>query len=731
MDTSEKLMKKLENHLRSTARQLLKFDTTEEVLQYLTDSFQSELNCDFVGVIFKKGSELVSKAWSGHSQSVREALPLKLDQCSMKLFQKSITSLDEEAGEASAFFELLNKESVTWFTMPIIDETESYGFCVIGYLEHIPLFEMYETFNEFGKDVASALSLTKSKEMARKKMAGVEWIRKNLSYDESLEPLVEKIVDMAGKQTNATFASIYLYNEENGYFSLQPPAYGHSTMPKKIIIGEDYLLKHYFPFIEKIGGSQLTVPLFIDLKMIGVLHVENKDDGLFNEEDLEILNLFSNHVSTMLKNVLHNDQEKEQNQRLRLLLDYQQALVTATVEQENFDGITSIVGDIFSKTVMLFDRFMRPLSYKLVLEDELDPDSVAKVALEEVNKRKHKNITFSLKAEKEREITVWPVNGGGDLLGYLVIALPLEEMDNLRQLTINLVRNIMAIQFIKQKLVLNAKEQVKDSFINKLLVKQIEDKEDIIEYANLFQWDLFKPHRVAVVSVRLDEQDSKDILVQKERKTFILDNLKTRISMYVRDSVMAVVKEELILIVPAKEENRRKWHWEDLYKQMKKWMKSDRVSCQIHVGVGGEANSIEDYYHCYRKARETLNVISKRYDQIGYAFYEELGSYTLLHHLKEISETSLYINNYLERLRHYSEGKSNDLFHTLRVYLEQNGNAKNTAEELFIHRSTLLYRLEKIEEILGTSLNNAELRFNLMLAYKLDDLSSGIHGSNK
>ena len=59
------------------------------------------------------------------------------------------------------------------------------------------------------------------------------------------------------------------------------------------------------------------------------------------------------------------------------------------------------------------------------------------------------------------------------------------------RLSINLARNIYSIQFIKQKLVLDAREQVKDSFMSKLLVEKIEDEESIIQYANLFHWDLF------------------------------------------------------------------------------------------------------------------------------------------------------------------------------------------------------------------------------------------------
>ena len=66
-----------------------------------------------------------------------------------------------------------------------------------------------------------------------------------------------------------------------------------------------------------------------------------------------------------------------------------------------------------------------------------------------------------------------------------------------------------------------------------------------------------------------------------------------------------------------------------------------------------------------------------------------------------------------------------DLFHTLRVYLENNGSIKETSEELYIHRSSLLYRLEKITDLLDVDINDSEYRFSLMMAYKLYDLNIG------
>lgn len=49
-----------------------------------------------------------------------------------------------------------------------------------------------------------------------------------------------------------------------------------------------------------------------------------------------------------------------------------------------------------------------------------------------------------------------------------------------------------------------------------------------------------------------------------------------------------------------------------------------------------------------------------------------------------------------------------EYYRTLRVYLEENLNATQTARELYIHRSTLLYRLERIREILDSDLTDPD-----------------------
>ena len=61
------------------------------------------------------------------------------------------------------------------------------------------------------------------------------------------------------------------------------------------------------------------------------------------------------------------------------------------------------------------------------------------------------------------------------------------------------------------------------------------------------------------------------------------------------------------------------------------------------------------------------------------------------------------------------------IFHTLRVYLENERNLTLVSSLLHVHRSTLQYRIEKLEELTELPLDDAELRFYLLCCFRLLD----------
>ena len=76
----------------------------------------------------------------------------------------------------------------------------------------------------------------------------------------------------------------------------------------------------------------------------------------------------------------------------------------------------------------------------------------------------------------------------------------------------------------------------------------------------------------------------------------------------------------------------------------------------------------------------------------------------------------------LIRLIRYERKKDNQYLKILKTYLACNFNISETAKQLYMHRNTLLYKLERIREILGDTLDRYDARLLLMLALYIIEL---------
>ena len=75
-------------------------------------------------------------------------------------------------------------------------------------------------------------------------------------------------------------------------------------------------------------------------------------------------------------------------------------------------------------------------------------------------------------------------------------------------------------------------------------------------------------------------------------------------------------------------------------------------------------------------------------------------------------------------LKYRDESGQSHLYDTLRCFLEHNQNIAHTANALFIHRTTLLYRLDKIKTFLGSDLTDRDEILYLLLSFHLMDMES-------
>ena len=73
----------------------------------------------------------------------------------------------------------------------------------------------------------------------------------------------------------------------------------------------------------------------------------------------------------------------------------------------------------------------------------------------------------------------------------------------------------------------------------------------------------------------------------------------------------------------------------------------------------------------------------------------------------------------LPQLQNYDRENHTELCRTLQVYLESERSYVETAKRLFIHRNSLLYRVQRIEELTGLDLSDPSIRLHLLLSYAI------------
>jgi sugar diacid utilization regulator len=100
--------------------------------------------------------------------------------------------------------------------------------------------------------------------------------------------------------------------------------------------------------------------------------------------------------------------------------------------------------------------------------------------------------------------------------------------------------------------------------------------------------------------------------------------------------------------------------------------------------------------------------------------FEDTGAYRLL--LPAMSEDPGELESFYEEtvapVAAYDEQYETELVTTIEAYLDNDGNVTPTAEQLFTHRHTVRYRLERVKELCGHDITSTEGREKLGLGLK-------------
>ena len=140
----------------------------------------------------------------------------------------------------------------------------------------------------------------------------------------------------------------------------------------------------------------------------------------------------------------------------------------------------------------------------------------------------------------------------------------------------------------------------------------------------------------------------------------------------------------------------------------------------LRIGVSNVFFRLENFAKRYAQARRALELSARLNPGESVCRYADCLFYDLLDKTGEGESLGLYCHPALSLLSRYDHENGGDLYHTLETYLECDCSVKKTAEKLYIHRNSLNYRLERIQELTRIQLDSSHTRFLLSMSYMID-----------
>lgn len=153
------------------------------------------------------------------------------------------------------------------------------------------------------------------------------------------------------------------------------------------------------------------------------------------------------------------------------------------------------------------------------------------------------------------------------------------------------------------------------------------------------------------------------------------------------------------------------------------WEEKTARSVQSKLAVKlGVSDYFENVDGCPNALREARLALAHASENCPLSFYADAGvnSPWLPQNLHDATEA---FRKVLGALADYDASQGAQLLHTLRTFLENNRSWINTAQKLHIHKQTLVYRVRRIEEITGRSLDSTDDVSILWFAVKSADIA--------
>lgn len=301
------------------------------------------------------------------------------------------------------------------------------------------------------------------------------------------------------------------------------------------------------------------------------------------------------------------------------------------------------------------------------------------------------------------ERIVAPIIVAHEIYGYIWIIAGDRPLTPLDELAIEHAATVAALMLFKEQAVRSTEEALRGDFLGQLLQGKAVSA-SFVEQGRRFGYRPEQPHQALLIYAPAKSGGSPHAL-QNEVKSWLRQRDERPLLVW-RDRT-------LVLVLESTETERG----EALAQQLVEAF--SHPACRLLIGVGSAQQPAPGgVSRSFEEAQEALRIARALARDEGVASFSELGLLHWLYHLPpEVAGDNVYLGH-VRALAEYDVERDADLLKTLEAYLDFGGSLVEAAEALYVHRNTLLHRIERIQELTALDLRHPLHRLNLFVALK-------------
>lgn len=262
----------------------------------------------------------------------------------------------------------------------------------------------------------------------------------------------------------------------------------------------------------------------------------------------------------------------------------------------------------------------------------------------------------------------------------------------------------------------NILDKNKENIVSNIIFSESINEALLISECKLLDYDLECPQQMIMIQL-YNETNSSNFsntkLYDIDKKTHIINWIK---EYFFKSNINALVSDCGSNIIIMCESPKDKEVIISILNRIAIGIEKSYKDIYFNIGVSSICFDISKIKNSFSEASKCISLLNKLEYKNKIYYYDNLGLYKLFMEIDKEEVLQKYYDDLLGPLIQYDKKNDTNLVESLQNYLEENCNIIRTSKKMFIHRNTLKYRIQRIEEITNKSLSDSHTKLEFQNA---------------